>query len=401
MFIDNHKNTHDNDTQAEFLLQPTSQPINYNSSFIENNIEQINNMQNEMTPTFIAASGLASNDERTSRDPFSSAEEASDFLDAYSQAVVKVAELVSPSVVNIAIKKSGNAVNGGRRRANAPSQSSGAGSGVVITPDGYILTNSHVVSGATQIEVTLVDGSTYPAQLVGQDSDTDLAVVRIGASNLTAAHLGNSDKLRVGQLLIAIGNPLGFQTTVTAGVLSATGRSLRSQNGRLIEGILQTDAALNPGNSGGPLVDTHGNVVGINTAIIAGAQGICFAVPVNTAKWVAGLIIKEGKVTRGFLGVSCREQPLHPIVNRSFNLPNRTGVVIEQLNSDGPLATAGLRPGDVIVSFDHHPVTNVDQLHRLLGRNVIGREVALTALRGDARSGFNRLDVYVRPGVAR
>lgn len=346
--------------------------------------------------TFVAAAAVAGSGEATNS--FSSAEEAADFLDAYSQAVVKVAETVSPAVVSIAIKKN---ITGTSRRRGFGYEVDGAGSGVIITPDGYILTNSHVVNGATQLEVSLSDGSVYPAQLIGQDPDTDLAVVRIGANGLTAARLGDSDKLRVGQLVIAIGNPLGFQATVTAGVLSGTGRSLRSQNGKLIENILQTDAALNPGNSGGPLVDTHGNVVGINTAIIATAQGICFAVPINTAKWIAGLLIAEGKVTRGYLGISCRQQPLHPVVNRSFNLPNKTGVVIVQLASNSPAAVAGLRTGDVIVSFDHQPVNNVDQLHKLLSRKVIGREVALTALRGDVRSGFNRVDVYVRPGVAR
>ncbi len=350
------------------------------------------------TPSWLTASGVAAHDERTEADPLASVEAAESFLDAYSQAVVKVAETVSPAVVNIAVKK---AASSGRRGGFGNfGEVNGTGSGVLITPDGYILTNSHVVSGALQLEVSLADGSNYPAQLIGQDPDTDLAVVRIGANGLRAASLGNSDKLRVGQLVIAIGNPLGFQTTVTAGVLSATGRSLRSQNGRLIENILQTDAALNPGNSGGPLVDTHGQVVGINTAIIAGAQGICFAVPINTARWVAGLIIKEGKVTRGYLGISCRQQPLHPIVNRSFKLPNKTGVMIEQVATNSPAAGAGLRAGDVIVSFDHQPVANIDQLHRLLSRNVIGREVPLTALRGEVRSGFHRLDVYLRPGVA-
>ncbi len=334
---------------------------------------------------------------------FDSAEEAADFLDAYSQAVVRVAETVSPAVVNIGVKKAMNGQNMRRRGYGGgnPFEAQGAGSGVIIAPDGYILTNSHVVSGASSIEVTLADGTNYPAQLVGQDADTDLAVVRIGANGLPSAKLGDSDKLRTGQLVIAIGNPLGFQTTVTAGVVSATGRSLRSQNGRLIENIIQTDAALNPGNSGGPLVDTRGQVVGINTAIIAMAQGICFAVPVNTAKWVTSLIMKEGKVTRGYLGISCQQRPLNQNIIRQFNLQTKTGVGILQLSTNSPAANAGLRAGDVILSLDNQPVNSVDQLHKLLSRNVIGKEVPLTALRSSGTgAGVSRLNLYVRPGVA-
>jgi S1-C subfamily serine protease len=332
------------------------------------------------------------------------AEEAAEFLDAYSQAVIKVAETVSPAVVRIGVKK--NVTPGRGRRGGFgygygnPFEAEGAGSGVIIAPDGYILTNSHVVSGANNIEVTLADGTTYPAQVVGQDPDTDLAVVRIGASGLPSAKLGNSDALKTGQLVIAIGNPYGFQTTVTAGVVSATGRSLRSQNGRLIENIIQTDAALNPGNSGGPLVDTHGRVVGINTAIIAMAQGICFAVPVNTAKWVTSLIMTEGKVTRGYLGISCQQRPLNQNIIRTYNLNSKTGVLVLQLSSNSPAARAGLRSGDIIISLDNQPVSSVDQLHKALSRNVIGKEVPLTALRINANGSASRLDLYVRPGVA-
>jgi len=360
-----------------------------------------NNSDNNEEPnplfinSFATIDGPATN---PSGSNFANTDEAADFLDAYSQAVVKVAETVSPSVVNISIKKT---VSGSRRRGYGY-EAEGAGSGFIITPDGYILTNSHVVNGTSKIEVSLADGSSYPAQLIGQDADTDLAVVRIGASGLTPAQLGNSDALRVGQLVIAIGNPMGFQTTVTAGVVSATGRSLRSQNSKLIEGIIQTDAALNPGNSGGPLVNTRGQVVGINTAIIAGTQGICFAVPVNTAKFVAGLLIKEGKVARAYLGVSCQPRPLPPAVIRNFNLSNRAGVAVVQLATNSPAEAAGLRSGDVIVAFDHQPVTSTDQLNNLLTRNVIGREVSLTALRGlSSGMGVSKLDLYVRPGVSR
>jgi S1-C subfamily serine protease len=334
---------------------------------------------------------------------FDSAEEAADFLDAYSQAVVKVAEAVSPAVVKVGVKK---AVNMGRGRRggwgwNYPYEAEGAGSGFIIAPDGYILTNSHVVNGSNQIDITLSDGASYKAQVIGQDPDTDLAVVRIGESGLPTVKLGNSDSLRAGQLVIAIGNPLGFQTTVTAGVVSATGRSLRSENGRLIENIIQTDAALNPGNSGGPLVDTRGQVVGINTAIIAMAQGICFAIPVNTAKWVTSLLMKEGKVTRGYLGISCQQRPLNQNVVRAYNLPAKSGVVVLQLSTNSPAARAGLRPGDIIISLDNQPVPSVDQLHKQLSRNVIGKEIPLTALRPNAAgAGFSRLDLYIRPGVA-
>lgn len=334
---------------------------------------------------------------------FGTPEEAADFLDAYSQAVVKVAETVSPAVVKVGVKKAMNAMRGRRGNWgwNYPYEAEGAGSGFIIAPDGYILTNSHVVSGSSQIEVTLSDGTNYKAQLVGQDPDTDLAVVRIGESGLPVVKLGNSEALRAGQLVIAIGNPLGFQTTVTAGVVSATGRSLRSQNGRLIENIIQTDAALNPGNSGGPLVDTRGQVVGINTAIIAMAQGICFAIPVNTARWVTSLLMQEGKVTRGYLGISCQQRPLNQNAIRAYNLSIKSGVVVLQLSSNGPAANAGLRPGDVIISLDNQPVPNVDQLHKLLSRNVIGKEISLTALRPNQNgSGLSRLDLYVRPGVA-
>ncbi len=339
--------------------------------------------------------------EAGSQPPFETLEEAADFLDAYSQAVVSVAEMVSPAVVNIGVKKIASNVRWRGQGYGYGYERQGAGSGVIIAPDGYILTNSHVVSGTSKIEVTLAGGDSFPAQLVGQDPDTDLAVVRIGANGLPTARLGNSDNLRPGQLVIAIGNPLGFQTTVTAGVISATGRSMRSQNGRLIENIIQTDAALNPGNSGGPLVDTRGGVVGINTAIIALAQGICFAIPVNTAKWVTSLLIKEGKVTRGFLGISCQQKPLSQSTVRAYNLPGKTGVGILQLSSNGPAGVAGLRVGDVIISLDNQPVATVDQLHKLLSRNLVGKDIPLTALRANSgNNNHSRLDLYVRPGIA-
>ncbi|MDQ5852223.1 MAG: trypsin-like peptidase domain-containing protein [Chloroflexota bacterium] len=311
-----------------------------------------------------------------------SQEEAEAVLDAYSEAVVTVAEKVGPAVVNIA------AIHRGTQRTPrgpVPFEAPGAGSGVIITPDGYILTNSHVVLSATRLEVTLADGRTLPAQLVGADPATDLAVIRVDVTGLPSAQLGDSDRLRVGQLVIAIGNPLGFQATVTAGVVSAVGRSLRSQSGRLIENIIQTDAALNPGNSGGPLVDSRGQVVGINTAIIQGAQGICFAVPVNTARWVVGLLIKEGRVSRAFLGIAGEVRPLHARMVRQLGLSTRAGVGIVQVVPGSPAERAGLRPRDVILSLDDTPVSSSDEVHRFLTRARIGATVRVGILRDGQR----------------
>lgn len=321
-----------------------------------------------------------------------SAEEAADILDAYSQAVVRVAETVSPAVVNITVSKRMGRVRQSGMRGYSPYEAQGAGSGFIIASDGFILTNNHVVTGANEIKVTTADGTDYSATLIGQDADTDLAVIRVQASGLPQVELGDSDKLRVGQLVIAIGNPNGLQNTVTAGVVSATGRTLGSQNGRMIENIIQTDAALNPGNSGGPLVDSHGRVIGVNTAIIAMAQGICFAVPGNTARWVAGMLMTHGKVTRGYIGISCQQQPIPPQVIRQFGLNNKAGVGVLQVAEGGPAARAGLKQGDLIVSVNNQTVSSISQLQRQLIGNVIGRDVPLTALRGTSR-----LDLYIRP----
>lgn len=305
-------------------------------------------------------------------------EQAEAFLDAYSTAVVTVAERVGPSVVNIAAEKDVT-VDGrqGRRVQTMPS----GGSGVVIAPDGYILSNSHVVHGARSLEVTMADGRTLPARLIGDDPATDLAVIQTTVSGLPAAQLGNSDTLRPGQLVIAIGNPLGFQATVTAGVVSALGRSLRSSTGRLIENVIQTDAALNPGNSGGPLVDSRGQVVGINTAIIQGAQGICFAVPVNTARWVAGMLMKEGRIRRAYLGVSAESRPIHVRVAREHGLPSPLAVGVLSVAAGSPAALAGIEPRDVITHLDGLPLAGVDDLQRFLGRAVIGSVLPVRFLR--------------------
>jgi S1-C subfamily serine protease len=308
--------------------------------------------------------------------------EAEALLDAYSQAVVTVAETVGPAVVNITAVQRGTART---PRGPVPFEAPGAGSGVIIAPDGYVLTNSHVVHGAVRLEAALADGRVFPAQPVGDDPATDLAVVRIDAAGLPFAPLGDSERLRVGQLVVAIGNPLGFQATVTTGVVSALGRSLRSQSGRLIENIIQTDAALNPGNSGGPLVDSHGRVVGINTAVIRGAQGICFAVPASTARWVAGLLIREGRVHRAYLGIAGEPRAVPPWVAREQGLDRPSGVGVVQVTPGSPAARAGVRPGDTVVALDGTSVANVDDLHRLLSRMAIGARVRLGVVRGSAR----------------
>jgi S1-C subfamily serine protease len=298
---------------------------------------------------------------------------------------VTVAAKVGPTVVNISAVHHGTART---PRGRVPFDAPSAGSGVIITPDGYILTNSHVAHDATKLEVTLADGSTYPARLVGDDPATDLAVISIFASGLTAAELGDSDQLRVGQLVIAIGNPYGFQATVTAGVVSALGRSLRSQSGRRIENMIQTDAALNPGNSGGPLVDSRGRTVGINTAIIAGAQGICFAIPINTARWVTGLLIKDGRVHRAFLGISGEARPLHPRIGRELGLPKPAGIIVQQVIPGGPAERAGLKAKDTILTIDGTPTGSVDDLQRYLSRAQIGATVEVGILRAGQRLGL-------------
>src|ERR1043166_2095935 len=262
-------------------------------------------------------------------------------LDAYSHAVVGTAEKISPSVVKIDVAQSARSRSGEQRERQ------GGGSGFVFTPDGLILTNSHVVHGAVRIHVSLPDGQNrYPAHVIGDDPGTDIAVIRIDAPNLIAAPLGDSQKLRVGQLAIAIGNPYGFQYTVTAGVVSALGRSLRSYSGRLIDDVIQTDASLNPGNSGGPLVTSDGSVVGVNTATIMGAQGLCFAVGINTAKFVAGRLLQEGRIRRGYIGVEAQTVSLHRRLVRFYHLPQETGVGVSSVTTGSPGQRAGLREGD-------------------------------------------------------
>jgi S1-C subfamily serine protease len=297
-------------------------------------------------------------------------------LDAYSRAVTGAVGRVSPSVVNIEVHQAA-----GRTRSGEPRERRGGGSGFVFTPDGLILTNSHVVHDARRIEVTLADGRRMPASPIGDDPASDLAVVRVDEPGLTAAALGDSQQLRVGQLVVAIGNPYGFQSTVTAGVVSALGRSLRSYSGRLIDDVIQTDAALNPGNSGGPLVDSLGRVVGVNTATILPAQGICFAIGINTAKFVASRLLRDGRIRRSYIGVSAQTVPVHRRVVRFYDLPKESGVVVLSVEEKSPSQRAGVREGDVIVALEGHPVAGVDDLHRVLTDVRVGVSCSLTLLR--------------------
>jgi S1-C subfamily serine protease len=297
-------------------------------------------------------------------------------LDAYSQAVTRVVKKIGPAVVHVHVKKTQSNGNPGQNR---PVE--GSSSGVIITPDGYCVTNSHVVENSNYFNSTFSDGSSYNADLIGQDTTTDLALLRIQAAGLPIAELGDSDRLEAGQLAIAIGNPLGFQNTVTAGVISALGRSLRSKNGRLIENVIQTDAALNPGNSGGPLADSSGRVIGINTAIIPDAQGICFAIPVNTLRWVITSILREGRVIRAFLGISGQTIPLPVRIIRCFQLKNETGVQIIDVAANSPACAAGLREGDVIIALNGKQVEKIDDIHRLLDKQDIGKRLTVELLR--------------------
>jgi S1-C subfamily serine protease len=294
--------------------------------------------------------------------------------DAYSGAVMAAVEKAGPSVVNIEVQ---HKVKEGQR----PGEGAGSGSGFIIARDGFILTNSHVVHGAHKIHVTLTDGREYPALLVGDDPDSDLAVIRIDAPDLVQAELGNSSDVKVGQLAIAIGNPYGFQASVTAGVVSALGRSLRAQSGRLIDNVIQTDAALNPGNSGGPLVNSRGQVIGVNTAMIRPAQGICFATAIDSAKFVAGWLIKEGKFRRAYIGVGGQDVPIHRRVVRFYKLPVESGVLVVSVEAGSPSAKAGLEVGDVVIAFNEQPVTGIASLHKLLLGKEIGVESQLTVIR--------------------
>src|SRR5882724_9546643 len=306
-------------------------------------------------------------------------------LDAYSEAVIAVVERVGPAVASVSVAA---------RREGGPH--GGSGSGVLFTPDGYLLTNAHVVRGAKRVGVALTDGSALEGSVVGADEPTDLAVIAVDGSRLPYAELGGSAKLRVGQLVVAIGNPLGFSSTVSAGVVSALGRTMRATSGRLMEGIIQSDVALNPGNSGGPLVDSPGRVIGINTAMILGAQGLSFSVPIDTAKWVLGQLMTTGRVRRGYLGIAGQNRPLARGTARRLGLAEDAGVEVMRVERGGPAAEAGVAAGDVIVAADGEPTRSVDDLHRLLGRWPREGPVTLRILRAG-----ELVSVEARPGEAR
>ena len=302
-------------------------------------------------------------------------------LDAYSEAVAGAIEIAAPSVLRIDVERDG--------------KRGGSGSGFVIAPDGFALTNSHVAGGASKLEVTLADGRHSPATLVGDDPDTDLAVIRIAADELVPATLGRSSELRVGQVAIALGSPFGFHGSATAGVVSALGRTLRAQSGRLIDDVLQTDAALNPGNSGGPLVNSRGEVIGVNTATILPAQGLCFAIAIDLARFVAGALMREGRIVRGFLGIAGQNAQLRRALVRRHELASETGVLVLSVERGSPADRVGLREGDVVVGLAGETVAGVDDLHRLLTGERIGTELPLDVL----RSG-ERLSLAVRPAPA-
>jgi len=304
--------------------------------------------------------------------------EAEALDDAYSRAVIHVVERIGPAVVSLGIARP--APDRLRRRGLA--ELHGAGSGVVIAPDGFVLTNSHVVHAAGRIEARLQDGRVLPAQLVGDDPHTDLAVLRVPDGHLPAAELGDSARLRVGQLVVAVGNPLGFQATVTTGVVSALGRTIRAENGRLIDNVIQTDAALNPGNSGGPLADSRGVVIGINTAVIAGSQGLCFAIPVNTASWVASQLIREGRVRRAYLGVGAQTIMLDRRIAVHYHLEAPTSVRITEVHVGTAAERAGLRPGDLIVRAGDRAVHTLDDLLLALNQHAPGAPFTVHVLRG-------------------
>lgn len=300
-------------------------------------------------------------------------------LDAYSRTVVGVSQTVSPSVVQIKVAKKPKPHSDGYRN-HQQQQPFGTGSGFIISTDGFIVTNSHVVSGAEKIEVVLQDGREYQGKLVGDDPATDLALVQINGNGLRVVRFGDSEGLQVGQLAVAIGNPYGFQYSVTAGVISALGRTLRSESGRLIDDVIQTDAALNPGNSGGPLVDSQGQVIGVNTAVILPAQGLCFAVSSSLAQYVVGKLIIEGKVRRGFIGISGQTAPINPRSVSHHQLPNKTGILVQGVEPTGP-ASGGLLVGDIIIAFEGKPVNSIDDLHKHLDETTINRMVELVLLR--------------------
>lgn len=336
---------------------------------------------------FLSDERFESHDDESVKDRLAHSPSDDDPLDAYSRAVITAAEKVSPSVVFIEVEQPARS-RGGNVPRGRPRETRGSGSGFIFTPDGFILTNSHVVHGAKRIEVTVADGHKHQADLIGDDMDTDLAVIRINAPNLVPAQLGDAQKIRVGQLVLAIGNPYGFQYSVTAGVISALGRSLRAQSGRLMDAVIQTDAALNPGNSGGPLVNSRGEVIGVNTAMILPAQGICFATSIDTAKFVASRLIRDGKVSRSYIGLAGHDVPLPRRIVRYYNLAVESGVLVVSFEDRSPAKNAGLLMGDVIVGLDDHAIAGIDDLHKLLTEDRIGRKSTLVVIRRTDKLNF-------------
>jgi S1-C subfamily serine protease len=294
-------------------------------------------------------------------------------FDAYSASVTDAVARVAPAVAHLRVSA--------KRRGGSP-RPEGSGSGFLITPDGYLVTNSHVAGGATAIEATLSDGRTADAEIVGDDPDSDLAVLKVAAADLAWCRFGDSRRLRVGQIAIAIGSPYGFRHTVTAGIVSGLGRSMRARTGRLLDNVLQTDAALNPGNSGGPLVDARGEVMGVNTAVIMPAQGICFAIAASTAERVAIALIRDGRMRRAWLGIGGHTLPLPRRLVRHFDLPHDTGVQVDSVERGSPAAEAGIVRGDIIVALDATPVADVDALQRSLSGDAIGRPTTVAIVRG-------------------
>src|SRR5437867_10804920 len=346
-------------------------------------------MQSEIE--LLTGEGINSGEAQVVRDQFAHADE--DLMDAYSRAVITAAEKVSPSVVYIEVQQTRKGRN---ILPRTPQESRGSGSGFIFTPDGFILTSRHVVHGAKKIEVTLPDNHKHQADLIGDDPDTDLAVIRINAPNLVPAQLGEAQRIRVGKLVIAIGNPYGFQYSVTAGVVSALGRSLRAQSGRLMDAVIQTDAALNPGNSGGPLVNSGGEVIGVNTAMILPAQGICFATSIDTAKFVASRLIRDGKVSRSYIGLAGQNVPLPRRIVRYYDLAVESGIFVISFENDSPARKGGVREGDIIIAFDDRPIAGIDDLHKLLTEERIARRSSLTVIRGT-----DKLAIEVMPEESR
>jgi len=315
------------------------------------------------------------NEQDLAADQYFNNEQKSDDLlfDAYSLAVTKAAEIVGPAVVNI---------NNFNSAGNGQLIRGGSGSGFIFTPDGFILTNSHVIHNAKRIEAILADGRKFTADKIGDDPDTDLAVIRIDSPSINPVNFGDSSKIKTGELVIAIGNPYGFQTTVTAGVVSALGRTLRSTTGRLIDNVIQTDAALNPGNSGGPLVNSRGEIIGVNTAAILPAQNICFATGINTAKFVAAKLIRDGKIKRSIIGIAGQDVSIHRRIVYHYHLPSDRSIMVTSVEKSSPAETARVMEGDRIISFDGRTVSGIDDLQKMLTETKVGIKTDLTVLRG-------------------